>query len=148
MANDTRKLSTLNVASAISANDRILILKNAGSSTAETQTINANTLATYITGVAISNTAPANLASVGIKGTMAFDANFFYVCVAANTWVKMAIGDPPTGATGPIGATGPTGATGLTGATGTGATGPIGATGLTGATGATGIDGATGATGP
>lgn len=138
MANDTRKLSTLNVASAITANDRILILKNAGSSTAETQTINANTLATYITGVAISNTAPANLASVGIKGAMAFDANFFYVCVAANTWVKMAVGDPPMGATGPIGATGPTGASGSTGIGSTGATGLTGATGPTGATGVTG----------
>lgn len=142
MANDTKKLSTLNVASAISANDRVLILKNAGSSSAETQTINANTLATYVTGVAISNVAPANLTSVGIKGSMAFDANFFYVCVAANTWVKMAIGNPPMGATGPTGATGPSGIAGATGPQGS--TGPIGATGPTGPVGATGATGTTG----
>lgn len=35
--------------------------------------------------------APPTAASPGIAGQMSFDAGFFYVCVAANSWVRVAI---------------------------------------------------------
>jgi hypothetical protein len=35
--------------------------------------------------------APATATSTGRRGDTAFDANFFYVCVAANTWRRAAL---------------------------------------------------------
>lgn len=34
---------------------------------------------------------PATAASAGEAGWCAFDANFFYICVAANTWLRVGI---------------------------------------------------------
>ena len=59
-------------------------------------TINANAL--YESGVAISTkympiwvAAPSTATSSGTAGQMAFDSGFFYVCVATNTWRRVAI---------------------------------------------------------
>jgi hypothetical protein len=35
--------------------------------------------------------APANAASAGAAGSLAYDASFLYVCIAANTWKRVAI---------------------------------------------------------
>ena len=35
--------------------------------------------------------APATAASSGAAGQIAFDASFFYVCVASNSWKRVAI---------------------------------------------------------
>jgi hypothetical protein len=35
--------------------------------------------------------APATATSTGTAGQIAFDANFFYRCVATNTWVRVAL---------------------------------------------------------
>ena len=35
--------------------------------------------------------APATAASAGVKGVYAFDSSFLYICVAANTWLRIAI---------------------------------------------------------
>lgn len=37
--------------------------------------------------------APATSASAGSAGNIAYDASYFYVCVAANTWRRVAIDD-------------------------------------------------------
>lgn len=34
---------------------------------------------------------PANAADTGVAGQIAWDASFFYVCVAANSWTRVAI---------------------------------------------------------
>lgn len=36
-------------------------------------------------------TPPASATSAGIAGSFAYDSNFFYVCVANNTWVRAAL---------------------------------------------------------
>ena len=36
----------------------------------------------------VTATVPANSASIGQPGTIAFDAHFLYVCVGLNTWLR------------------------------------------------------------
>lgn len=38
-------------------------------------------------------TVPASSTAPGTAGNIAYDANYFYVCVAANTWRRVAIND-------------------------------------------------------
>jgi hypothetical protein len=35
--------------------------------------------------------APPTATTVGTPGQMSFDASFFYVCVAVNTWVRVGL---------------------------------------------------------
>lgn len=39
----------------------------------------------------ISDTAPASASSTGTAGMLAYDANYLYVCVATDTWKRVAI---------------------------------------------------------
>ena len=39
----------------------------------------------------VAGTAPAAAGSTGTAGQIAADANYLYVCVAANTWKRVAI---------------------------------------------------------
>lgn len=38
-----------------------------------------------------SANAPASASAAGVAGDLAYDASFFYVCVAKNTWKRAAI---------------------------------------------------------
>jgi len=40
-------------------------------------------------------TTPASAAAVGVAGTIAWDADYLYVCVATNTWKRTAIATWP-----------------------------------------------------
>jgi phage-related tail fiber protein len=44
-----------------------------------------------LTAVSVFTTAPTSSTSPGEAGQMAFDANFFYVCVAFNSWKRSAL---------------------------------------------------------
>lgn len=35
--------------------------------------------------------APATATSPGVKNQIAYDASYFYICVATNTWVRAAV---------------------------------------------------------
>tara|TARA_R110001592_G_scaffold332687_1_gene616194 strand:+ start:864 stop:1115 length:252 start_codon:yes stop_codon:yes gene_type:complete len=39
----------------------------------------------------ITSVVPAAATSTGISGTIAYDASYMYICVAANTWKRVAI---------------------------------------------------------
>jgi len=39
----------------------------------------------------ITSTVPSSATDTGIAGTIAWDANYIYVCVATNTWKRVAI---------------------------------------------------------
>ena len=43
------------------------------------------------TGIRISSAAPASAAATGIAGTVTWDSSYIYVCVATNTWKRVAI---------------------------------------------------------
>jgi hypothetical protein len=49
------------------------------------------TLANFGANLTFSNTVPANSVSTGIAGTIRYDTNYVYVCVANNTWKRAAL---------------------------------------------------------
>lgn len=40
----------------------------------------------------VTSSAPATASSTGIAGTLAYDSDYLYVCIATNTWKRVAIG--------------------------------------------------------
>jgi len=115
MANDQKKLSALPTTNSAAGTDRLVILANAsGSASARTIALtnlanslpyaSSNTRGTVIVGdnlyintssgflsVNLNKAAPSNSTSVGKTGQIAFDTNYIYVCIAANTWARAAI---------------------------------------------------------
>ena len=84
MADSSKKISELPTAANVAATDRILVLRDPAG-TPSVRTVNVNILAANLT---ISNSAPATSSSVGIPGTIRFDASYVYICVANNTWKR------------------------------------------------------------
>lgn len=41
-----------------------------------------------VTSLSLFTSAPSTATSLGVAGQMAYDANYFYVCVASNTWKR------------------------------------------------------------
>ena len=41
----------------------------------------------------VTDTVPASSSSTGIKGQLAYDSNYIYVCVAQDTWKRIAASD-------------------------------------------------------
>ncbi len=39
----------------------------------------------------ITSSVPVTASSTGVAGTLAYDSNYLYVCVATNTWKRVAI---------------------------------------------------------
>lgn len=112
----SKKISELTVTTALSGNDRVVVLTNPTSS-AQTQATTLTNLATKMAAnmmpkanssafgvikigsslnvsangevyVKVSNTVPANSTANGEVGTIAYDSNYFYICVAINSWVR------------------------------------------------------------
>jgi hypothetical protein len=53
---------------------------------------NAVTPASVTTSLLVVSTqTPASATAPGVKGTIAWDSNFIYVCTATNTWKQVAI---------------------------------------------------------
>lgn len=51
----------------------------------------ASTFKASLSGVIIASAAPATASSTGDKGTITWDSSYIYVCVATNTWKRVAI---------------------------------------------------------
>ena len=87
MADNSQKLSQLPQVANVASTDRVLVLRDPSGSPS-TRTITVANLSNCIT---ISNTVPANSSSTGIAGSIAYDANYFYVCTANNIWKRSAL---------------------------------------------------------
>jgi hypothetical protein len=87
MADNSKKVSELPTTSNVASTDRILVLRSPASN-ASVRTIPFSDLSANIL---ISNSVPANSSSNGLAGTIRYDSNNIYVCVATNTWKKVAI---------------------------------------------------------
>lgn len=87
MADNSKKISELPTASNVASTDRVLVLRSPASN-ASVRTVPFSDLSANII---ISNAAPASSSSNGLAGTIRYDANNIYVCVATNTWKKVAI---------------------------------------------------------
>jgi hypothetical protein len=87
MVDSSKKVSELPIAANVASTDRVMILREP-SGNASVRTI---TLANFGANLTFSNTVPANSVSTGIAGTIRYDTNYVYVCVANNTWKRAAL---------------------------------------------------------
>lgn len=87
MADNSKKVSELPTANNIAGSDRVLVLRdpsgNPSVRTVPFSTVSANLI--------ISNTTPANSTAIGLAGTIRYDANYLYICVANNTWKRASL---------------------------------------------------------
>jgi hypothetical protein len=60
----------------------------AGTNTTAGLAINGHVITTGTGDLLIVTAAPASSSATGLAGQIAYDGSFFYVCVAANTWVR------------------------------------------------------------
>jgi len=63
-------------------------------STSSTPNLNTNSLAFVDDNgfLSASNSVPTSISSSGVESQTAFDSNYFYLCVAPNTWRRTAMG--------------------------------------------------------
>jgi hypothetical protein len=85
LANETKSLGQLPQVLSMNSNDYVVILGNSGANAAIINSINFQKSLNIITNV------PANSSANGITNTIAYDANYIYVCVANNTWKRTAL---------------------------------------------------------
>jgi len=76
-------------ASAVALADLINVCQGS-TGTPGTGTTRQATVAQVI-GAVIVNQTPASASAAGVAGTIAWDSGFIYVCVATNTWKRVAI---------------------------------------------------------
>jgi hypothetical protein len=84
MADNSKKVSELPTAANVASSDRVLVLRDPSGATS-VRTVPFSTLSANII---ISNTVPANTSSNGNAGTIRYDSNYIYVCIANNTWKR------------------------------------------------------------
>ena len=84
MADNSKKVSELPIASNVATTDRVLVLRSPASN-ASLRTV---TMANFSANITILSTTPANSSANGIAGTIRFDSNYLYICVANNTWKR------------------------------------------------------------
>ena len=87
MADNSKKISELPTASNVASTDRVLVLRNP----AANPSVRTVTVSDFSANIVLSNSVPANSSSNGIAGTLRFDSNYIYVCVANNTWKRSAL---------------------------------------------------------
>lgn len=87
MADNSKKVSELPTANNVASTDRILVLRdpsgNPSVRTVPFSDVSANLI--------ISNAVPANSSATGLAGTIRYDANNVYICVANNTWKRASL---------------------------------------------------------
>lgn len=84
MVDNAKKVSELPTASNVASTDRVLVLRNPASN-ASVRTV---TMSDFSANIVISNSVPVSSTSNGIAGTIRYDANNFYICIANNTWKR------------------------------------------------------------
>jgi len=72
-----------------SGSDNCKIIGNIIDSTTVTTQIDDNASGTEISTASVS--APASATSTGVAGTIAYDSSYVYICIATNTWKRVAI---------------------------------------------------------
>jgi hypothetical protein len=87
MTDNSVKVSQLPTAANVAPTDRVLVLRDPAG-TASVRTVNVNIFAANLQ---ISNNAPASPTSNGNPGSIRYDSDYFYVCVANNSWKRVAI---------------------------------------------------------
>lgn len=87
MATETKKVSELAIAANAANSDRILILRDPSIN----PSVRTITVANFSANIVLSNTVPAGPTSNGTAGTIRYDSNNVYICIANNTWRRAAL---------------------------------------------------------
>jgi hypothetical protein len=90
MAQNPVAVDELPIAANLAATDMVLVIYNANGVNANA-TLRQIMLANLCANVIISNSAPANSASVGNAGNFAYDSGYIYMCTSSNTWMRAAL---------------------------------------------------------
>ena len=86
MTDNVVKISALPQVNTVADSDFLVVLKDPSGSPSNRVITKKNFANTIIT-----NAAPTAANSAGTAGQTAYDGSYFYVCVAANTWVRAAL---------------------------------------------------------
>jgi hypothetical protein len=84
MTDNSKKVSELPLAANVASTDRVVILHDP-SGVKAVRTIPFGTLSANIV---LSNTVPLTISSSGIAGTIRYDSDYIYICIANNTWKR------------------------------------------------------------
>jgi hypothetical protein len=87
MADNSKKISQLPTASNVASTDRVLVLRDPNGAPS-VRTVNVSVLAANLT---FKNFTPTSAVANGTAGTISYDNNYIYVCVANNTWMRSAL---------------------------------------------------------
>jgi hypothetical protein len=82
-----KKVSELPTAANVAPSDRVLVLRDP-TGAPSVRTVNVNIFAANLQ---LSNSVPATSSANGIAGTIRYDSSYVYVCVANNTWKRVAL---------------------------------------------------------
>jgi hypothetical protein len=85
MTDRAKKISELTAATSVANSDFFVIVANTAG-TAVTRRVTAN-----VVRAVLYSTVPATASANGTAGQIAYDANYIYVCVSANTWKRSAL---------------------------------------------------------
>lgn len=87
MTDNSKKVSDLPLAANVATTDRVLVLRdpsgNASVRTADLSVLGAN--------IAFRQYTPPNAYANGTAGNITYDSFYIYVCIATNTWKRVAI---------------------------------------------------------
>ena len=87
MADNSKKVSELPIAVNVASADRILVLRDP----AGNPSVRTAALSTVSANLTLSNSAPANSSVNGVAGTIRYDSNYVYICVANNAWKRASL---------------------------------------------------------
>ncbi len=87
MTGEPKNTSNLAVSNTVSSLDRIVFLKDP-TGTPRTMLLPVTTLSA---NMVFSNSAPTSNSSNGTPGTIRWDTDYIYVCVASNQWKRAAL---------------------------------------------------------
>lgn len=93
MAERAKSVTELPTLSAAASTDLLVIIDKSG--TANTKSITVGNFLTNSVSASVdllkTTTAPANSTATGTRGGIRFDNDYLYVCIAANSWKRIAL---------------------------------------------------------
>lgn len=91
MSDNSVTVSALPNASNVATTDKILVLYNAISNAEVANgspSVRTIAIQDFSNSIILSNNAPANSSSNGVAGSIRYDSNNLYICIANNVWVR------------------------------------------------------------
>jgi hypothetical protein len=96
MSDRSKRLTELTATGSVAANDVLVVVADIGGTPATKKITVSNLLTNSVSTKAgsLSNTTPPLTSSGdGTAGSIRYDTGFVYVCVATNTWKRIALSD-------------------------------------------------------